>query len=238
MLFFYIRHGDPIYDPDQLTPLGQRQAEAVGRRLSLYGIDRVFASSSGRASMTADPVCEIMRIPKTEVEFAREDRAWEYFSAPNDQGGRNWLFNHREMRKLFTDPEVLAMGNSWTEHPAFAGHEFGRGVERLRKESDEFFASLGYEHIPGTGSYKAVAPTDERVALFAHQGFGLAFLSCLLDIPYPRFCVHFDMGHTGMTVIDFKDEGGIVIPRVLTAANDAHLYREGLPTIYRKKIRY
>ena len=73
-------------------------------------------------------------------------------------------------------------------------------------------AELGYEHIPGTGAYKPVAPTEERVALFAHHGFGMSFLSCLLDIPYPQFCMHFDMSHTGMTVIEFKDEGGIVIP--------------------------
>ena len=34
MLLFYLRHGDPIYSPDSLTPLGQRQAEALGRRLA------------------------------------------------------------------------------------------------------------------------------------------------------------------------------------------------------------
>lgn len=28
MIFFYIRHGDPIYVPDSLTPLGMRQADA------------------------------------------------------------------------------------------------------------------------------------------------------------------------------------------------------------------
>ena len=42
MLFFYIRHGDPIYDPDSLTPLGLRQAEAVAKRLALYGLVAVF----------------------------------------------------------------------------------------------------------------------------------------------------------------------------------------------------
>ena len=41
MLFFLIRHGDPIYDPDSLTPLGHRQAEALAKRLSLYGLDEV-----------------------------------------------------------------------------------------------------------------------------------------------------------------------------------------------------
>ena len=34
MLLFYLRHGDPIYSPDSLTALGERQAEALGRRLA------------------------------------------------------------------------------------------------------------------------------------------------------------------------------------------------------------
>ncbi len=35
MLLFYIQHGDPVYDPDSLTPLGFRQAETVAKRLAL-----------------------------------------------------------------------------------------------------------------------------------------------------------------------------------------------------------
>ena len=41
MLLFYVRHGDPIYDPDMLTPLGKRQAESVAKRLAMYGIDEI-----------------------------------------------------------------------------------------------------------------------------------------------------------------------------------------------------
>ena len=29
MILYYVRHGDPTYNPDELTPLGHRQAEAV-----------------------------------------------------------------------------------------------------------------------------------------------------------------------------------------------------------------
>ena len=54
---------------------------------------------------------------------------------------------------------------------------------------------------------------DKRVALFAHQGFGLAFLSRVLGIPYPMFSTQFDMGHSGMTVIEFKDENGKTLGR-------------------------
>ena len=60
MLFFYIRHGEPIYTPDSLTPLGEKQAQAVAKRLSVYGVDKVFSSTSNRAIMTAQPTCEIL----------------------------------------------------------------------------------------------------------------------------------------------------------------------------------
>ena len=53
MLFFYVRHGDPIYNPDSLTPLGERQAEAVSKRLAMYGIDKIYSSTSNRAYLTA-----------------------------------------------------------------------------------------------------------------------------------------------------------------------------------------
>ena len=51
---------------------------------------------------------------------------------------------------------------------------------------------------------------NDRVALFAHQGFGLAFLSCLLDIPYPQMSTDFDMSHTGVTAIHFKGDGIVI----------------------------
>ena len=75
MLFFYVRHGDPIYDPNQLTPLGKRQAEAVAKRLAAHGIDEIYASTSNRAIETAQPTCEILKKQMTLLDFANEDHA-------------------------------------------------------------------------------------------------------------------------------------------------------------------
>ena len=55
MRFFYIRHGDPTYNPDALTPIGERQAEAIGRQLARFGLDKIYASSSNRSQQTARP---------------------------------------------------------------------------------------------------------------------------------------------------------------------------------------
>ena len=72
MLLFYVRHGDPIYDPDSLTPLGERQAESVAKRLALFGIDEIYASTSTRAIQTAQPLCELLGKKLTTLDFLNE----------------------------------------------------------------------------------------------------------------------------------------------------------------------
>ena len=38
------------------------------------------------------------------------------------------------------------------------------------------------------------------------------------------------------TVIEFKEENGFAIPKVLMLSSDSHLYREGLPLKYNDEI--
>ena len=103
---------------------------------------------------------------------------------------------------------------------------------------DAFMDALGYRHDLENNCYHVERENDQRIALFAHEGVGAAFLSCLLDIPYPMFATHFDMTHTGVTVIGFMGQNDIVLPRVMTFSNDSHLYREGLPTKHQNLYYY
>lgn len=235
MLFFYIRHGDPIYNPDSLTPLGKRQAEALAKRLAMHGIDKVYTSTSNRAILTAVPTCELLKIEPEQLDYTNEKYAFEELAATDENGKLKWIDQLPEFRDLFTTPEIRALGDKWYEHPQIKDYHFERSIERVYNENDKLFASLGYEHIRYTGNYKAVSPNDKRVALFAHGGFGRMFLSCLLDIPYPQIVMHFNMCTSGMTVINFADENGISRPDIFTYCSDSHLYKEGLPTKYNDK---
>ena len=238
MLFFYIRHGDPIYDPDQLTPLGHRQAEAVAKRLALYGIDKIYASTSNRAIQTAQPTCEILKKEMTQLDFANEHYAWRDFSSVDENGDQRWLFLQQKYIRLFTEPSMRELGLRWYEHPDLRDQHFEVGMERIRRESDAFFASHGYEKVEGCGLYKITHPNNDRIAMFAHGGFGLLFLSHILSIPYPEFCTHFDMAHSCMTVINFAETNGYAVPKILTYSSDSHLYRDGLPTNYNNVLRF
>jgi len=238
MLLFYIRHGDPIYDPDSLTPLGERQAEALARRLSLFGLDRIYASTSNRAKLTAKPTCEMLKLPMTELDWCNEGHAWRQLALPDATGRPKWIFQNDLYRRLFASSEIRSLGHAWYTHEQFRDTACRAGIERIQRETDAFLSELGYRRLENEGVYETVRPNDERIALFAHQGFGLAFLSCLLQIPYPTVTSYFDIGHSGMTVIEFNARDGIAIPKVLQLANDSHLYREGLLTGYQNGIRF
>lgn len=237
MLFYYIRHGDPIYDPDSLTPHGHLQAEALSERLCQTGLDKIFVSTSNRARQTAEPTCKRLGMEPTLLDFANEHYAWLDFTVPKaDNTGDTWAFHDERTLSLFSSPEMRALGDRWYDHPDLLRGDFKKGVERVYDEADKFMASLGYSHRRYTGRYDVTAHNDERVALFAHQGFGLIFLSCLLDIPYPQFCTHFDMCHTGVTLIEFTPDstGKSCLPKVLALSDSSHLYAKDIPSNYVK----
>lgn len=236
MLFYFIRHGDPCYNPDSLTPLGLRQAEAIGRRLSRYGMDQIFSSPMKRAMQTAQPAAEMLRKEIQIAEFSSEEKAWGELITRDPQGNKRWACADPEIKKLFTSAEVRALGMKWYTYPAFKDTLFQQGMERIARESDAFFAALGYERMEREGFYNAIRPNQDRIALFAHGGFGGAFLSHVLGIPYPQFSQMLNVSHTSLTVIEFSPYAGECIPVILTAANDAHLYHENLPLYDRPKF--
>jgi probable phosphoglycerate mutase len=238
MLLYYIRHGEPIYDPDSLTDHGKVQAEVLSEKLRHSGLDKIYASTSKRAMQTAEPTCKAVGMEAELLDFANEGHAWGELTTDTPDGKR-WLFHAKDTRALFHREDVIALGHNWYNHPDFAGYDYKAGMNRILGEANAFFASLGYEHEARSGRYKITEKNNKKIALFAHQGFGLAFLSCVLDIPYPIFSTHFDFTHTGVTVIEFGDEGdGYSIPRVLTVSSEAHIYKDGLPTKYSNAFYY
>ena len=237
MLLFYLRHGDPIYNPDSLTPLGERQAEALGRRLARLGLDEIYASSSTRAQLTAKPACELTHKEMNILDWANEMYTWAQLTMPYGEKGRRWVFQHPDWRPVLASEEVRRLGRRWYEHPAFAGTTLGEGIERVQREADDWLAGFGYRHDLEKNMYYSEGGNSKRVALFAHHGVSCAFFSCVLDIPVPQYSLHFDLQHAGMSVIYFPEDEGWVIPRALQISNDSHLYWAELPTTYNGEVR-
>ena len=60
MLFYYIRHGEPIYEPDGLTELGFKQAEALALKFKHIDFSKIYSSTSNRAILTAKPTANAL----------------------------------------------------------------------------------------------------------------------------------------------------------------------------------
>lgn len=236
MLLYYIRHGDPIYEPDSLTPLGQEQAKAVAKRLAVHGIDRIYTSSSNRAIQTAQPLCDLLRKEAVQMDWCTEERAGEALSAPESDGSFRWAITSKEYRPLFNSNEIRRLGDQWYDHPALEKTNMKAGITDIYRDLDAWVETLGYRRDEENHCYIPVAPNEERIALFAHWGMGGAIMSHLLDIPYPQLAMRFSMGHSAVSVIEFRVREGIVTPQALSYANDSHLYRERLPTKFVNRI--
>ena len=236
MIFYYVRHGDPIYDPDSLTELGKKQAEALSKRFEKWGLDQIYASTSMRAQMTAQPTCDKLGIEKTLLDWINEGRVWEYFSVKNEKGEGKWAFHVESYRRMMNSPEVRALGDQWYKHPYFANENFEKGVLHFNKEVDDFLAKLGFEHNRENACYHVTRKNKDKVALFAHEGAGKIFLSSVLDIPYPTVATKMELGHSSVTVIYFDENAETCYPRMLQWSNDSHLYKEEILTGYQNWI--
>ncbi len=235
MLLFYVRHGDPIYNPDSLTKLGEAQAEAVKYRLCQFGLDKIYSSDSNRAYLTAKPTAELLGLEIEQLPWCNESLCYKDMLVRLGDGKHTWCFAHYETRLKFVREDVRVLGKKWYDHPDFKDTSYKAGMERIQRETDNFMLNLGFRHDGENNVYIREKQVYDRVALFAHEGFGAAFLSCLMDIPYPEFCTHFAMTHSGLTVIEFNEDHDIIVPRILTLSNDSHIYAERLPLKYQNQ---
>ena len=63
MHLYLIRHADPSYNPDELTPAGHKEAAVLAPRLKAYGVNRIFSSDMIRTKQTAQYASDLLGIP-------------------------------------------------------------------------------------------------------------------------------------------------------------------------------
>lgn len=228
MLLYVIRHADPTYSPDALTPKGLRQAEALGRRLAMHGLDKIYSSPMNRAQQTAQPTCELLGKKPEILYWTSESLAAEHFGFNDDQHDGRWCWSFCIESDRYRTPENLALGDKWYEAYPFCKVKAKEGYELIGRESDAFLESLGYKREGLT--YKVENNTEERVAVFCHYGFGTTWLSHLLQINPITFWSTFDINHSGVTIIRFSGkEGSNISPKVLAFSDISHYYGADLP---------
>ena len=215
MKIYFVRHGHPNYKENCLTELGKLQAEAASKRLENSKIERIFASTMGRAYQTAEYTAKLLGLDITPCDFIREIAWGALGDDPIPERGHPW--NLSALRA--SEAQSIFMSDWQTVYP-YTDSKIVNSFEVVSKGMDGLLEELGYKR---EGDYYRVVgdDTDKTVAIFSHAGSSSAALSHILNIPLPQFCGAFEPDFTSITIIEFSNEKGKLIYPKMLMFNDA-----------------
>lgn len=188
-----VRHGEQhfwsnitlgeAYDAP-LSPTGEEQVEALGRRLADERIDAVYASSMKRAVATAKAVAKHHGLEPTVVDDLKEIDLWQ--NAPQDKGLLD-IYGREELAEIY------------------------REIRRQRRhEAYPHVEDVGAFRKRIIGAIDRIAAENEgkRVVVACHGGVINTYLSHLFSSAYDSIVtVH----HTSITVVRAADERRAVL---------------------------
>ena len=220
MRLLIIRHGDPDYEHNDLTPAGRTEAELLVPRLQREEITEFYSSPLGRAKATARPALEALGRTAAEYDWLREfsipilrpDKNGAYSFVPWDWLPADWL----------QDPRLLDR-ELWRENEIMAAEDVGGRYDRVTAEFDKLLEAHGYRR--NGLLYDAVRPNSETLAFFCHFGLGCVLLSHLMNCSPMVLWQGMCMPPSSVTTVYTEERRpGTAVFRTLSMGDISHLY--------------
>ena len=222
MRLLLIRHGDPDYEADSLTPTGRREAELLAGRIAPMDIAEYYVSPLGRARETARPTLEKAGRTARECSWLRE------FSVgvrrPDCKGLSqvpwDWLPQDWARSPILLDRE------HWHEHPVFAEKDLKREYDAVIGGFEAILAEHGY--VREGLCYRVERANSDTLAFFCHFGVSCVLMSRLMNVS-PMVLWHgLAMAPTSVTTIYTEERRpGIACFRAAAVGDVSHLYANG-----------
>ncbi len=223
MRLLFIRHGDPDYAIDGLTPRGRREAALLAERIAPMEISEYYVSTMGRALETARPTLEKAGRTAAECPWLREFTIG--VRRPDLGGGLSevswdWLPQDWARFPVLLDPM------HWHQHPVFAEAELKSAYDRVIAEFDRVLATHGY--VREGLCYRAERPSSETLAFFGHFGLSCVLMSRLLNVSPMVLWQGLMLAPSSVTVFNSEERRpGIAAFRASAIGDVSHLYAGG-----------
>ena len=222
MKILIIRHGDPDYEHDSLTPKGWREAEMLAERISGMDISAFYVSPLGRAKDTASLTLKRMGRTATECDWLHE------FEAPIDRPDVtdrkmitwDWLPQDWTCEPLFYDYE------GWADHPVMAQDQVRTQYNWVTDNFDRLLQAHGY--VREDRHYRVEQSNRDTLVFFCHFGVECVLLSHLLCISpmvlWHQMCA---APSSVTTLVTEERREGIALFRMTGFGDISHLYKYG-----------
>lgn len=171
MKLIIIRHGDPDYEKDSLTPTGWKEAELLSEKIACMNVKDYYVSPLGRARDTASFTLKKCRCTAKVLDWLREfdfkideDRPVVWDMLPSE-----WT----------CIPEYYSKDN-WYDVEKMKNADIKSGIEYVNNGLDEILEEHGYKRE--NNIYRAVSPNEDTIVMFCHFGVECIMLGHLLGI--------------------------------------------------------
>ncbi|MDL2234138.1 phosphoglycerate mutase family protein [Ruminococcaceae bacterium OttesenSCG-928-L11] len=223
MRLHIIRHGDPDYANDALTPQGHKEAAALAERMAAFPLKTIYSSPMGRAWQTGGYTAEKLGLPVTVLPWAEEVRlpAGEPDTKLLPATVTIWDMPAHLLRECESHPDGWM--NAPTMHPPKTEEKFGE----IRRGWEDLLARYGVAYRNGLAFTEKELPRHD-VALFCHHGLGLSLLSVMMGIPATVLWGSVWLPPTSVTTVLFEEMDRSQINfRVVGLGDTSHLYAAG-----------
>ena len=216
MKLLIVRHGDPDYSIDSLTPTGWVEAELLSHRLSKLDVKQFYVSPMGRAQDTARATLEKMGRTAIVKPWLREP------GPPKSMRGRMNCFWDWLPQNWTTNPDFYDLDKFWN-HAFFVEAGLEETVKEIWKGLDELLADHGY--VRDGKLYRAEKANEDTIVLVCHFGLQCVLLSHLLGIS-PMILWHGTCAApTSVTTLNTEERRkGIASFRMSSFGDISHLY--------------
>jgi len=221
MKLLIVRHGDPDYSIDSLTPTGWKEAELLSHRLKQLDVKAFYCSPMGRAKDTASFTLKAMNRTAEEKAWLREFTV--RMQKPNETRYTplwDWL------PEIWTKEPLFYDADNWFRSELYAGLPVEEEYRWVTDSFDELLANHGY--VRDGQTYKAVHPNEDTIVLFCHFGLQCVLLSHLLHVSPVLLWHGACAAPTGVTTLNTEERReGIVHFRMSAFGDISHLYTAG-----------
>ena len=176
MRILLIRHAEPDYTVDSLTPKGRTEAELLSRRLIRYNIRDFYMSPLGRAQDTAAYTLQKLNRKAETLPWLHEFMG----SYPDPVSGKRRVVAWDVLPRIWTEfPDVMDF-RTWYRSPVFDGGNVQEIWQQTVDGVDELLLRYGYRKDGPV--WKCDKNKNFTIALFCHFGISMAVLGYLTDI--------------------------------------------------------
>ncbi len=223
MRLYIVRHAEPDYKIDSLTPAGHQEARALAQRMQKIAPTHLYCSPVQRARHTCQYSADLLKLP-----VAIEPWTAELGQCRGQYNGFGELCVWDCPGELIRAKYPMPTADNWHRMPEFSQPLVLEKYQFVQKSSDEFLARHGY--VRENGRYRIVRRNADRIAVFCHGGFALWWLSHLLEIPLPLVFAACFLPPSSVTTILMDERSQTwATPRCLGMGDVSHLYAAALP---------